>query len=332
MTRGMLWNVESCIDLLATSEGIRVYAILCRKFNRKIQRRAGLEVLKAIVNQLFISNREPLAELVVSLAVGHFDSPRKFHSTVQQLRDWYWRGGDWPSHVELGKTGVPLNLYDEESDEDSTEDEQMLPNLFDMPNSGRVTHEPDPDLYEIEVNDTLIPREWGNSSLLRWIFQTIYFGIPLPVGTCQSDDGKANEHAIFRVNPGKTRTIFVPLTELDYEFGYSLAIHHQAKDAFWSVQMQEGVMLSNEEKLEAQKKLYSAKVKSWPIADWVLAIRDSKRLSGVWSPVLCANGVLKWDKDSRSYSLIPLGSCESVYSKVSIFVANMCTSRSMSLS
>lgn len=73
-------------------------------------------------------------------------------------------------------------------------------------------------------------------------------------------------------------------------------------------------MVSNEEKLEAQKKLHPAKVESWPIADRILTIRDSKGLSGVWLPVLCANVVLTWDNDLRSYSLIPLGNCESTYS------------------
>lgn len=74
-------------------------------------------------------------------------------------------------------------------------------------------------------------------------------------------------------------------------------------------------MVSKEERLETQTKSNSAKVESWPIADRILSIRDSRGLSGVWSPVLCANGVLKWDNDLRSYSMIPLGNCESAYSK-----------------
>lgn len=85
----------------------------------------------------------------------------------------------------------------------------------------------------------------------------------------------------------------MPLTELDYEFGYSLAIQLPVKDDFWSVQMQEGIVVSKEERVEAQTKVNSAKVKSCPIADRVLTIRDSKGLSGVWSPVLCVFGVLK---------------------------------------
>ncbi|UKZ64983.1 uncharacterized protein TrAtP1_006186 [Trichoderma atroviride] len=120
---------------------------------------AGLKVLKAVIKQLFISNKQPLVELVVSLAVGHFDSPRTFHWTIQQLHDWYCRGSDWPSHIELGKIGVSLDMNDEGSDEDSTKDEKLLPNLFGMPDSGHITYEPDPAVYEMEANDALIPGE-----------------------------------------------------------------------------------------------------------------------------------------------------------------------------
>lgn len=74
----------------------------------------------------------------------------------------------------------------------------MLPSLFDIPDSGRIT---DAAVYEMEVKYTLISREWGDSSLLRWILRTIYLGIPLSVGTCRSDDEKINEYAIFKVDP-----------------------------------------------------------------------------------------------------------------------------------
>lgn len=73
----------------------------------------------------------------------------------------------------------------------------------------------------------------------------------------------------------------MPLTELEYEFGYSLAIQLQAKDALWSVQTQEGFVASKEERMGAQAKLRYIKVESWPIADQILTIRDSKGLSGV---------------------------------------------------
>jgi hypothetical protein len=89
VTREILWNVEPCIDLLALGGRLHVYTNVCQKFNEKMKRRASLEVLKVVMKQLFISNRESLAELVLSLVVGHFDSPRTLHSTVQQLRDWY---------------------------------------------------------------------------------------------------------------------------------------------------------------------------------------------------------------------------------------------------
>lgn len=108
---------------------------------------------------------------------------------------------------------MPLDVNDKRSD-NFNEDEQVLPSLFDMPDSGRITYEPDLAVYEMKVNDILVPREWRDSSLLRWILQTIYLGIPLSVGTYRSDDGKINEHAIFKVDPRKTQTIFVPLTEL----------------------------------------------------------------------------------------------------------------------
>lgn len=88
-------------------------------------------------------------------------------------------------------------MKDKRSD-NSIEDEQVLPSLFDIPDSGRIT---DAAVYEMEVKYTLIPREWGDSSLLRWILRTIYLGIPLSVGTCRSDDGKINEYAIFKVDP-----------------------------------------------------------------------------------------------------------------------------------
>lgn len=64
----------------------------------------------------------------------------------------------------------------------------------------------------------------------------------------------------------------MPLTELDYEFGYSLAIQLQTKNACWSVQMQESIMVSKEERLEVQIKFNFAKVESWPIVDRILTI------------------------------------------------------------
>jgi hypothetical protein len=90
-------------------------------------------------------------------------------------------------------------------------------------------------------------------------------------------------------------------------------------------------MVSNEEILKAQKKIHSTKVESRPIADRVLAIHDSKELSGVWSPVLCANGILKWRNDSQSYNLIPLGNCESIYLNFSLIAANLSISCSILL-
>lgn len=49
--------------------------------------------------------------------------------------------------------------------------EQVLPSLFDMPDSGRIIDESDPAVYEMKFKDTLIPCEWGDSSLPSWFFK-----------------------------------------------------------------------------------------------------------------------------------------------------------------
>lgn len=38
-----------------------------------------------------------------------------------------------------------------------------------MPDSGHITYEPDPAVYEVEVNDAIIPSERRDLSLLRWV-------------------------------------------------------------------------------------------------------------------------------------------------------------------
>ncbi|OTA94095.1 hypothetical protein M434DRAFT_276872 [Hypoxylon sp. CO27-5] len=295
-TRGVLWKIENHESLLPLQKGIRSCLDSCRG-NKASSRSAGLQVLKATVKQLFASGNESLVPLVVILArKSKWESPAEIRSTMQQLQNWHQKGGSWPPQIHPAygflSSGDP-------QEEDSVEYDQQLFNI-DALEDAEFRQDSIPSEYK--RHNELIPEEWG-ISLLRWIYLTIYFGVPLAVGRYQiQHEGKDDEYAIFNLNPNDSEMVFVPLGELNYEF--NRGIHFEVssvKNLFWRVRERHEPIGPTE---EARQRLNELDQDNPLFADGALSIELSEDLEGCWSPMLYSKGVLEWDNESRSYRKI----------------------------
>ncbi|KAI0888961.1 heterokaryon incompatibility protein-domain-containing protein [Annulohypoxylon maeteangense] len=297
LARGVLWKIESYESLLPLQKGIRSCLDSCQK-NKLLRRRAGLEVLKATVKQLFVTGNDSLVPLVVILArKDKWESPAEVRSTVQQLQNWHQKGGSWPCqiHPDYGFGGSGNKQGEDSVEYDKPFDTNVFENAEFQQDSTPLTD---------EVLEKIIPTDWG-IGLLRWIYLTIYFGVPLALGRYQlqheGEDDDVDEYAIFKLNPKKSKMVFVPLGELNYEFNGGLHFEvSSVKDLFWCVQERHEHTVPIE---EVHRRLNELDQSDRPIADGALSIEQSKDLEGCWSPMLCSNGVLKWDDKLRSYHM-----------------------------
>lgn len=300
---GILWEIQPCSDLRRLQDGVRRSIERC-KSSPSHSWHEGVAVLKATLKELFRQEKEHLIILVITLARQQkWESPADIHQALKQLRNWYQRGSAWPAVVE------PKRLSEQDKADLRNQPAVQVPEI-----------EPS-DIVVLSENPYLkgegdIPHCWGDP-LLRWVYFRVLKGAPFPLGVIdgkrQGDPEKdaIEELAIFKLKmePGRAQT-FVPMAQLNYEFGGDAFLQGESTGLCWRVRTDESATVSVDDKIKAAKKLKEKGAKNPRIAEKALVIKRESDLLGFWSPFLSASGVLNWNAQRGSHRMNSLENCE----------------------
>lgn len=309
---GILWEIKLCSDLTRLQDGIKNSVERC-KHRPADSWREGVAVLKATLRELFRQKREHIISLVITLARQRkWETPAEIVQALKELKNWYYRNGNWPRVVE------PKSLS--KQDKINVRNRVPVP-LPEIEPSDMVVPSEEPILLDDDKLLDVIPSCWGDP-LLRWVYLTILKGVPFPLGTLankQADRAQGGntfqeEHAIFKLKLEDDQALaFVPMAQLNYEFGGDTFILGESAVPFWHVRKLGSSTDSKDGRIEAARMLKEKGVETPGIAKTTLAIEHTSNLSGFWSPFLSSSGVLTWNERSGSYRMNSFDNCECVY-------------------
>ncbi|SPJ84244.1 uncharacterized protein FTOL_10761 [Fusarium torulosum] len=299
--KGVLWKLAFCEDLLPLQQDILRMIEYCRDHPMRV-RLVGTEVLKSTLKQLFANGKVELVGLFITLARQKgWESPDEYYSTIQQFRKWYYDNEEWPYVPKGYLRGDESSL---ETDPSCMQGIEILPRDFQRKES----------ILQDDGNPLEIPRIWGDD-LLRWIYTTVVRGTPFPVGRFDGSEGKDEREktSIFNLDieehlKGGEKQVFLPMSELNYQFKGERFMEGPASKSLWQVRKAEGAVISKDYLEQAKARLrdmFSQDAKFWPERS-MLRVVPTKDLMGIWSPVLCSDGLLEKDDETGIYSMLPL--------------------------
>ena len=156
-----------------------------------------------------------------------------------------------------------------------------------------------------------LPASRSENDLIRSIYESICNGSPLALGQCNigEEDDEETLISIFTLNPTEHRTVFTPLSELEYEFGESSWVHLFPESSFWCVNACK-TEVADTTMQRARMKLNMEMDDGLCISNQMFEIdrsRDTRKMLGIWSPRLSRIGMHVQDSETKSWRRVPLG-------------------------
>ncbi|KAL0953942.1 hypothetical protein HGRIS_005104 [Hohenbuehelia grisea] len=306
LVRGVIWEVSPFTDLLPLQNSVRDMLNICRNTNSSATHsEIGQILLEMLVRQLISCGQLELLELVIASARSdQFSTPAEIMSLIGELQSWYDGHAAWPLMVTTAGNTSSTGQSDVRglrSDGSimgvkSTHhlDDRLA--IFDL--SGSVSSElaPSSDPFG------RLPPQLGDD-ILTLLYCSISIGAPIPVGTLHV--GGERLHAIFKLDLSHHKHVFVPVNELNYEFGSNPLLHILTRQALWCITPTGAKMLAWEMG-KAMKVLTDVTGANLPVAEEIWVNQGASDIYGAWSPRLCSNGYLAKDHDSKSWKMITL--------------------------
>jgi hypothetical protein len=310
LVNGLLWNIkpfQGCASLRSTICDFQKLTDNTSKLTKPEQKHILLQLL---VRQLYASNRTDLLELIIASALSRqFKSPAEIFFILKKLQEWVESGHE--------NSKWPQQIFDEQPLE------QFLPNAYveDLPTPSRSQNMPriamlmspkplvvhDEDATPAKEKNSNIPLEWGDDTL-RLVYSAISSDIPLAVGSCENGDETSRETlvSIFTVDPAECSLIFTPLSELEYEFGdRGRMTFFRTHRLNWCVNICNSGGLPPSETKKAREMLSDEPGGKADVSEVVLQVE--RQCSGVWSPRLSRNGLLKLEAEREAWKTVSLG-------------------------
>jgi hypothetical protein len=274
--KGLLWDIEPF-------HGFSILRDRVSQLQRPAGKGPGLSsklLLRQLIDRCFHLRRRDILELIITTALPRqFTSPAEVFHLMDELEVSHHRPTTLPgdhvgeSNPQVGQT---------------------------------VTVRP----RAIEAEDPF-PQSPSGNLLIQWIHNAIISDLPLALGKCKiNGESKEPETLIsfFTFDPAKHRTVFTPLSELEYEFGESTFVHLEPKSSFWCVSAC-GTKVTDAEMQTARAKL-SIEEDRLNLSDQILKIDRTPakdKMLGIWSPRLSRTGMHMRDPETKSWARVPLG-------------------------
>jgi hypothetical protein len=168
----------------------------------------------------------------------------------------------------------------------------------------------------IEV-DEILSFKPSTNALLEWIYNAISNGHPLALGKCHIGQGEKEKRetlvSILTLDTTKHRTVFIPLSELDYEYNKLNSFAHLfQKGSFWCITACDETVVADTTMQKAKKRLDCSREEAQVISDQSFKIEPIcddpfYDVVAIWSPRLSRLGMHAPDADRKSWRRIPLG-------------------------
>ncbi|KAI5867532.1 hypothetical protein GGS23DRAFT_548756 [Durotheca rogersii] len=316
VVKGLLWDIEPFHELDCLRDDILKQEQSGEARNREEHAsRFFLFLFQLLVRRLLTLGRRDILELIVSAVMGRqFRSPNEIFYFMSELEEWFHGEGWWPAHIAkdtfLTKKPTPRMRVAI----NATGEERGLAYALTYTDAKGV------DIALLRMSEP--PTEMSNTSennrelaedrpIIAWIYNAIRNGLPLALGKCNI--GEETLVSIFTFDPAKHRTVFTPLSELEYEFGKNPWIHLQPKDSFWCVRVCKD-KVSEIDMQKAREKLGDTEdgvgTGEIYVSDQILEVdgraTKNERVYGVWSPRLSRFGMLTREQETKSWKQVPL--------------------------
>jgi hypothetical protein len=274
--KGLLWDIEPFHGFSILSEEVSQL----QKPGGKAAGPSSRLLLRQLINRCLQLGRKDILELIITTALPRqFTSPAEIFQLMDELGVSYHQATALSEH-HIGESGLPV---------DQT-----------------FTVRP----RAIAAKDPL-PESPSGNRLIKWIYNSISSDLPLAMGTCKINQESEKPETLisfFSFDPAKHRTVFSPLSELEYEFGESSFVHLEPKSSFWCVSAC-GTYMADAEMQTARTKL-DIEEDRLNLSDQILKIERTPAKDGmqaVWSPRLSRTGMHMQDPDTKSWNRVPLG-------------------------
>jgi hypothetical protein len=276
--KGLLWEVVPFHEFGILRDKVR-------ELQQSGEKGPGQLLLQQLVDVCFKLGRRDILELIITTAMRRqLTSPDVIFDLMDELDAYFHGKSSWPAHI-----AEECNLQ-----------------TVELVTAGpRATG----------AKDFLPTSPLGNY-LMQWIYDAISNGLPLALGKCkiggeEEEEGEKEKEtliSIFTFDPAEHRTVFTPLSELDYEFGENSWAHLEPKSSFWCVSACE-TKVADATMQRARGKL-NAEEDGLYISKEVLKIERSsgtRNMRAIWSPRLSRSGLHKRDSETKSWERVPLG-------------------------
>ena len=313
IVQGLLWGVEPFHEL----DGLR--DDICRQqqsseANNRGKHTTRFSFFQLLVRRLLTLGRRDILELIILAVMGRqFTSPNEIFHFIYELEEWFHGERFWPAHIaeETFLERTPIS----QTKASFMGEERGMKNALTYTNAKGVS------IALSEMEEPLAERSKKSEKshhlaeegrpIIRWIYNAVHNGLPLALGRCNV--GEETLVSIFTFDPAKYRTVFTPLSELEYEFGKNPWIHLFPKDSFWCVRVCKD-KASEIDIQRAREKLGdigdNVNTHEIYVSDQILEVEDSatkEDIKAVWSPRLSRIGMLTREQEGKSWKRVPFG-------------------------